>query len=110
MRPIHMTIGDRHLVRLEVPGGVRVVFEDAGRERGPAVRRALAAPSDTTEPINHFSAAALKARSDEATAEIFRPLHRALVALALGALVLAAAFTTVSLARLDRQIAVEARV
>lgn len=136
MRPSHMTIGDRHLVRLEVPGGVRVVFEDAGRERGPAVRRALAESDATGEarkadwpsgrgarpvggpageacgadretektPINHFSAAALKQRSDEATAEILRPLNRAFVALALGALVAAAAFTTVSLARLDRQI------
>lgn len=142
MRPIHMTVGGRPLVRHEFPGGVRVRFEDAGRDRGPAVRHALGASSDSAEgrkadrlsgllarpagapasesersareakeDLTPFpSMAEIRRRSDEATAEILRPLHRAFVALALGALVAAAAFTTVSLARLDRQIAIEARV
>lgn len=141
MRPIHMTIGGRPLVRHDFPGGVRVRFEDAGRARGPAVRRALAgdtgearkadrpsrlmprpagAPgggatetareAEVTTETSFPTMAEIRRRSDEATAEIFRPLHHALVALALGALVAAAAFTTVSLARLDRQIAEAARV
>lgn len=136
MRSGHTTIGGRHLVRLEGPGGVRNQFRASGEARKAdwpsglmAIGRAdgLARPEERTpaggpaseseraareaENLTPFpSMAEIRRRSDEATAEIFRPLNPLILGTALAALVLAAAFTTVTLAQLDRQIAITDRV
>ena len=56
MRPIHMTVGDRHLVRIDVPGGPHVPFETpaeaSGRDCGPAV----VAPTTAERPRRRYGA------------------------------------------------------
>lgn len=119
MRPIHMAIGDRHLVRIDTPYGARVQFEEnhasraappaalagppSGRAIGPDARSGLRPPAVSLFPDH----AALKALAEADAARVLKPFNPHILCLALAALVLAFAATATSL---DRRIEIAERV
>ncbi len=125
MRPIVMSVGDRTLVRIDIPGGAHVRFEQSrdihdahpgearGRDRGPAVvgRPAGAPSAREAEDIHPFpSVATLKARAEEDAARIMKPFSPFVLFAACAAIVLGLTMTLVELKRMDRDYELAKRV